>query len=215
MISTYIQASAFVFWDFDGVIKDSVDVKTRAFSSLFLPYGIEVAKQVRAHHEANGGVSRFEKIPLYLEWAGLSVTEDRVNTFCRRFSDLVLQAVIESPWVPGAKEYLMKFHQTQYFVLVSATPEAEIQQIIKRLGIAHYFREVYGAPRHKADSIAAVLSRGDCDKTNALMVGDAETDLLAAKANDIPFLLRRTAINKPLQEAYAGPSFKDFSKWTD
>jgi beta-phosphoglucomutase-like phosphatase (HAD superfamily) len=35
-----------VFFDFDGVILDSVDVKARAFSEMFRDYGPEVEKAV-------------------------------------------------------------------------------------------------------------------------------------------------------------------------
>jgi hypothetical protein len=59
-----------IFWDFDGVIKDSVIVKSKGYEKLFLSFGKEVVERVNQHHEANGGVSRFEKIPLYLSWAG-------------------------------------------------------------------------------------------------------------------------------------------------
>ena len=60
-----------LFWDFDGVIKDSVEVKTQAFFQLFEPFGELVAEKVRKHHEAHGGMSRFDKFPIYLQWAGL------------------------------------------------------------------------------------------------------------------------------------------------
>ena len=39
-----------IFWDFDGVIADSVDVKTRAFEEMFTPYGEAVLKQVIEDH---------------------------------------------------------------------------------------------------------------------------------------------------------------------
>ena len=41
-----------VFWDFDGVIKESVSVKTDAFVDLFRPFGSDVCEQVRKHHLA-------------------------------------------------------------------------------------------------------------------------------------------------------------------
>ena len=52
-----------VFWDFDGVIKESVSVKTDAFEELFKPYGDIVRKKVKNHHIENAGMSRFNKIP--------------------------------------------------------------------------------------------------------------------------------------------------------
>ena len=36
-----------VFWDFDGVIKESVSVKTDAFEELFKPYGDIVCNKVK------------------------------------------------------------------------------------------------------------------------------------------------------------------------
>lgn len=206
-----IEQKQIVFWDFDGVIKDSVDVKTKAFETLFLPYGIGVAARVREHHEANGGVSRFDKIPLYLGWAGLPDSDERVSVFCDQFSGLVLQGVIDSPWVVGVRDYLLQHCGQQYFVLITATPQEEIEFIIDRIGIAHCFREVYGAPKGKSEAIAGVLRRLVIDRDKVLMIGDAETDLLAARANAIPFLLRRTAINQNLQASYDGPQFDNLT----
>ena len=50
-----------IIFDFDGVIAESVNVKTEAFASLYEPYGKDVVNKVEQHHLANGGVSRFEK----------------------------------------------------------------------------------------------------------------------------------------------------------
>ena len=54
-----------IIFDFDGVIADSVQVKTDAFAALYKPYGPDIVKKVVEHHEANGGMSHFEKIRLY------------------------------------------------------------------------------------------------------------------------------------------------------
>ena len=45
MISENIKKAKTIFWDFDGVIKDSVSVKSDAFEELFLPFGSDVAKK--------------------------------------------------------------------------------------------------------------------------------------------------------------------------
>ena len=196
-----------IFWDFDGVIKDSVAVKSVGFEQLFLPYGQAVAERVRLHHEVHGGVSRFEKMPIYLGWAGEPATADNVQHFCGKFSELVRQAVIDAAWVPGVREHLLARHDEQYFVLVTATPQQEIEHILAALGIAHCFREVYGAPTSKTAAIRGVLQHLKCRPEQALMVGDSETDLDAANANQVAFLLRRTALNQSLQERHRGPMF--------
>jgi phosphoglycolate phosphatase-like HAD superfamily hydrolase len=209
--SQMINRAGLVFWDFDGVIKDSVDVKTTAFERLFLSYGVEVARRVRRHHEAHGGVSRFEKIPLYLAWAGEPASAAQVAAFCERFANSLLQAVIDAPWVPGVREYLLRHYAEQHFVLVTATPQEEIEQILAALELAYCFREVHGAPTKKASAIGAVLARQKCAPGQALMIGDAETDRQAAQANAVPFLLRRTHLNLFIQASYKGPMFDDLN----
>jgi phosphoglycolate phosphatase-like HAD superfamily hydrolase len=206
-----LRSATVVFWDFDGVIKDSVEVKSTAFEKLFLPYGAEIALRVRRHHEANGGISRFEKMPLYLSWAGLPVAGRRVQEFCNEFSVLVLQAVVDSPWVPGVREFLLSQHAQQYFVLVTATPQAEILQILDILGIGACFREIHGAPAKKSETIRGVLHRLHCDSDRALMVGDTDTDLVAASDNAVSFMLRRTSLNKALHSSHVGPMFDNLS----
>lgn len=208
-VARLISSRAIVFWDFDGVIKDSVDVKTEAFVRLFSVYGANAAARIKKHHEASGGVSRYEKIPIYLRWVGLPYDKNHVDQFCSRFSDAIFEAVVDSPWVPGVKEYLLEHYECQHFVLVTASPQKEIESIIDKLGIAHYFRQVYGTPAEKKSVIAAVLREQKIEAADALMVGDSETDRSAADANQVLFLLRRTTINQSLQSNYCGPQFED------
>jgi phosphoglycolate phosphatase-like HAD superfamily hydrolase len=203
-----LRSAAVVFWDFDGVIKDSVEVKSVGFERLFASYGAELAARVRRHHEAHGGVSRFEKIPVYLGWVNEPVTPARIRDFSDRFSALVLQAVVDSPWVPGVREYLQAHHERQPFVLVTATPQDEIEQILKVLGIGAFFRAVHGAPLAKSAAIGAALERLRCPAARALMVGDAETDLKAAETNGVPFLLRRTGLNTEWATRFPGQTFE-------
>ena len=193
------------------MIKDSVDVKTEAYENLFLPYGIQIARRVRQHHEAHGGVSRFNKIPLYLEWAGQAATPEQIEECCQQFSQAVVQAVIDSPWVPGVREYLLKYYMEQYFVLVTATPQDEIEKILASLKLSHCFREIFGAPTKKSQAVKAVLERLKCSPDEAVMIGDSESDLLAAQVNSVPFLLRRTPLNEELQATFQGSMFDDLN----
>ena len=68
IMSTLIQNASLIFWDFDGVIKESVSIKTDAYIKIFEPYGKNIQDLVKNHHEINGGVSRFEKIPLQVKY---------------------------------------------------------------------------------------------------------------------------------------------------
>jgi phosphoglycolate phosphatase-like HAD superfamily hydrolase len=201
---------ATLFWDFDGVIKDSVAVKSDAYEHLFAPFGPEVAARVREHHERNGGISRFEKIPLYLGWAGREASEAEASSYCGQFSAAVRQAVIDSPWVPGAREYLHANHAQQSQFLVTGTPQAEIEDILAALGLTPCFREVHGAPTSKSDAIELVLARWKCLRADSLLIGDSDSDYAAASTAGVQFLLRRTALNRQLQRKHLGLQCEDF-----
>ena len=206
-----LKESQIVFWDFDGVIKDSVMVKSAGYEKLFLPFGEDVVKRVNKHHNVHGGISRYEKIPLYLSWAGEPANPIQAQDFCDRFSELVQQAVVDSPWVPGVCEYLSSHYADQCFVLITGTPQKEIEEILHALNITRYFRNVYGAPKAKTIMVKDVLERLSCPFEQALVIGDSGTDLEAAKNNNVAFLLRRTSLNKELQKQFTGPSFENLN----
>ena len=189
-----------IFWDFDGVIKDSVWVKSDAFEKLFLPYGKEFARKVRKHHEDNGGMSRFDKLPLYLKWAGLEPSQTLIKEYAENFSILVKQTVIDSEWVRGVLIYLQKNCKKQQFFLVTATPQEEIEAILNALKITEYFSEVIGSPTPKNEAIKMLLDRYNIESGKAVMIGDSISDYMAATENQVKFVLRKTKLNKLLQQ---------------
>ena len=198
-----------VFWDFDGVIKESVDVKTRAYVRLFEPFGADVARRVRAHHETHGGMSRFVKLPLYLGFAGVDADAARVAALLDEFHRLVQRAVIDSPWVPGAEEWLRRNAHSQLFVLVSATPQDELDEIVAALDLRSCFADVFGAPVDKQQAVRLSLERHAVAASAAVFIGDATADHAAAAAARVPFILRRHSSNAGVFATYRGASVRD------
>ena len=206
----YLESLKTIFWDFDGVIKDSEEVKSDAFAQLFSHFGVSVCDRIRRHHESNGGVSRYEKIPLYLSWVGKEQSSSNIHLYSDKFSEIVKQAVIDSPWVPGAKEFLEKYYDRKIFILVTGTPQQEIEQIINALNIRHCFYRVYGTPSKKADSIKISIDEFNINPKESIMIGDSKSDCESAKTNKVPFMLRRTKLNRELQAQLSCQMFDDF-----
>ena len=175
--------------DFDGVVLQSVDVKTRAFIELYAEHGPEVVAKVLEHHLVHGGVSRFEKFRLYHRaFLGRALKPEEEAALGERFSALVEDAVVAAPWVAGAREYLeMDYRRLPIFV-ASGTPEAELARIVERRGIAHYFAGVHGSPRKKGEIIATCTREGGLAATRVLMVGDSITDYEGAQEAGAAFL---------------------------
>jgi phosphoglycolate phosphatase-like HAD superfamily hydrolase len=179
-----------VFFDFDGVILDSVDVKTKAFAKMFREYGPEVEKRVVEYHLNNGGVSRFDKFRYYYEKIlNKPVNEEIIKTLSEQFLNLVMDGVLTSPFMPGARETLENLKErsiTAY--IISATPENEISLIVDEKGLSKYFKEVHGSPRKKWEICQEIINRKNYNPQNCLFIGDAMSDYEAAQRNGICFL---------------------------
>ena len=210
-LNQLLNEAGIVFLDFDGVIKDSVRVKSLAFKELFSEYERDVVEAIGIHHEENAGLSRFEKIPLYLSWADVPVTNENVKKYCDKFSLLVKQSVIDSAWVPGVLNYLEANYKKKKFLLITTTPKSEIDEILKELQISHFFIEVFGAPTSKLDAIKIALEGLEKHSKNAIMIGDSYSDYEAATNNNILFALRQTEFNLSLQKESMCLMFKDFN----
>ena len=199
----------FIFLDFDGVIKESIETKSLCFKKLFegnSPFLIE--KMIR-HHSENGGLSRFKKIPIYLNWFNLDTSEENIEFFCEKFSALCIEEVVNSPWVKGVLLFLEKTKLSKNLFLVSATPQSEIILILKKLEIDFYFDEIYGYPNKKEEIIRSFL-KVNAKKDKVVLIGDSYVDYLSAKKNNIDFILRKTNFNNKLQKEFNGKCINNF-----
>ena len=179
-----------VFFDFDGVILDSVKVKTDTFAAMFRKYGSEVERAVVEYHLANGGISRFDKFRYYYEKIlEQPITDSEIKTLGDEFSKLALQGVLNSKFVPGALEtleVLKKMNIPCY--IVSGTPDEEIKLIIKKKKLTKYFIEIHGAPKKKSDVALDIIKRFNFLPTKCLFIGDSMTDYDAAYVSRTNFL---------------------------
>jgi len=199
-----------IYWDFDGVIKESLEVKAAAFEKLFIEFGENICSKIITHHFANGGISRYKKIPLYLNWCQIKSDEETINFYCEKFSQIVVNKVIDSKWVAGVQSFLKDNFQEFRFILVTATPRYEIEIILKKIGIEKYFQEIFGSEISKSEAISQCLKNYNINYDKALFIGDSESDLKAAMNNNISFLLRETKYNAIWKNKYNIPNFKNF-----
>jgi len=178
-----------IIYDFDGVICDSVDVKTVAFAALYEGYGSAVQEEVVRYHLLHGGISRFEKIRYYhRNLLNIDISDSEIDMLAARFADLVKDKVINAPYIRGADIFIKNNSDKVVQYICTGTPEYEILEITEQKNIAHFFEGIYGAPKKKTEIIAKILSAGNYDVSNYLYIGDAITDYEAAMTHRMPFL---------------------------
>ncbi|MHA2055408.1 MAG: HAD family hydrolase [Candidatus Hodarchaeales archaeon] len=184
-----------VILDFDGVILESCDIKTRAFRELFKDYPKHVDEIVN-YHLTHGGVSRYKKfIYFYENILKQPVNDEELQRLGNQFSSLVLEEVKSCHFVPGAQEFLKKYSTRIKLFVASGTPEQELRFIVKERRLDSYFKGVYGTPPTKSEIIERILAEESLNRDEVIFVGDSETDYLAATQTRIRFVAREAVSN--------------------
>jgi phosphoglycolate phosphatase-like HAD superfamily hydrolase len=179
-----------VFFDFDGVICDSVNIKTQAFAEIYKEYGNEVKEKVIEYHIEHGGESRYEKFKFWhKEYLKVDLSEKQLNELSEQFSNLVYNKILNADYIDGAIKTLKELQLNSISAyVISATPENEIREIISKKDLGSYFKGVYGSPKTKDLIVKELLKMESFNSSKCLFIGDAISDLKAAEDNHVGFL---------------------------
>jgi phosphoglycolate phosphatase len=181
-----------IIFDFDGVVLESADIKTRAFARLFEKHPDEHVEAIVDLHLSLAGVSRYEKFKLiYKDILELPLDNDELQRLGDEFSRIALEEILTCDFVPGAREFLQRRHRTQGLFVASGTPEGELRHIVRERRLERFFQGVYGTPAVKADIARKILEETDTDPQDAVFIGDATTDLEGARGAGVHFIGRR------------------------
>lgn len=175
-------------FDCDGVILDSVPVKTKAFGRLVEDFGPEARDRFVMYHTVHGGVSRYLKFAWFFrEFLNRDITPEESTEWGKRFEALALDEVRKCALIPGALETLQKWHGILPMYICTGAPQGEVTQILTERGLEKYFTGIYGSPPVKAILLKNIINAASVLPEETLMVGDASTDRDAAQENDSQF----------------------------
>lgn len=168
-----------IFFDFDGVLVESVSIKLAAYQEIFKPFGHSAVEEIIKYHIENGGIDRYRKIEFILKKFSLSLS--LVNSLADQFSNLVKQKVILSPAIPEMIELAVEFYKKIPVFIVSGTPEVELQEIVEKRNWVQYFKEVKGSPSTKPEITFQLLEKYGLNSYKCVFIGDANTDFQTAR----------------------------------
>ncbi len=200
-----------IFFDFDGVIAESVSAKTEAFEEMYLPYGKDIAAKVVDYHKLHGGVSRYEKFKYFhKEFLNEVISQGKVDELAIQFSNIVLDKVINSEEVLGANYFIEKYHTKFHFWVITGTPTKEIEVIAEKRKLTSFFIGLHGSPNNKRYWTENLIEKHKLNRDEIIFLGDATTDMDAANFSKTHFALRENDENKEIFKNYKGLRFKDF-----
>lgn len=189
-----------IIFDVDGVIIESAEIKTNAFRTLFADYPDKLT-EIIAYHQKNAGISRYSKFRYFYEKIlGQELSARKEAELGERFSQIVVQEILNAPFTPGAIEFLSRNKDRYHFFIASGTPEGELRNIIAYRQLSHFFREIHGTPKQKDEIIEDILDRYPFRKKEVVFIGDAESDRTSAEKEGISFIARVSSENHQLQD---------------
>ncbi|MFA0083560.1 HAD family hydrolase [Vibrio breoganii] len=189
----------FIF-DCDGVILDSNELKIEAMKNALLKY-IPSPKTIELcldYFRNNFGKSRFHHVAYFLDEIVFAESESRgrlekliLSDFSKQCRNLYHSAEI----TPGFLEFLQNCQGKRY--IASGSEQNELREVFIKRGLSNSFHGIYGSPVSKVENIKDILQMENTH--NAVVFGDAISDLFAAKINKCHFVAYVPYSNVPVQ----------------
>jgi len=175
--------------DFDGVILDSMELKTQGFVKVYAGEPPSKLAEVLAYQRLHGGVTRRTKFA-YFEKSIFGRTGDNetIERLAATYRGIIYDAVLATSFVPGAEEFLRRAQGKMELHVISGTPQEELREIIERRGLTSYFQKLVGAPTTKRDAFERILRENQFVAADTAAIGDATTEFEAAEDLGIPFI---------------------------
>ena len=178
-----------IFWDFDGVILDSMKIKGDGLIELFQNHNLADVQILKEYHYANGGVSRFDKIKyFYNEILDQEISEEKVLRLANMFASIMEKKLFDrANLIQESLVFIEKNYIKYNFHIVSGSEHNELNNLCKYFEIDKYFISINGSPIKKDILIQNIIKDFGYNKDEVILIGDSMTDYNAAKKNEIRF----------------------------
>ncbi len=179
-----------MIFDFDGVIIDSMHIRTEGFREIFSNYDDEVVNKLIKYHLYNAGLSRFHKIKyFYNELLNKQVSDEEIQIYADKFTNIMrLKLTSKDILIKDTIDFIKRNYNTYNFHIASGSEENELKFLCNKLDIDKYFKSIKGSPIHKNDLVRNIINDNNYSKELTVMIGDSINDYEAATVNGIKFL---------------------------
>lgn len=207
-----IKADTLLFFDCDGVILNSNEIKSSAFFEVaknFAP--LEIAEAFLQYHVSHGGITRYKKFEyLFSQLLRKTNYDLELHEALSSYEKIVFQQLLECDLIDGVEDYLKAVPNTKY--VVSGGKETELHEVFERRNLKKYFAGIHGGPRNKYQIIEDINPLS----ANRIFFGDSKVDYEVATAfkMDFVFISSKTEF-KDWQTYFADKSitkYRDFKE---
>ncbi len=175
-----------IILDCDGVIFDSNYLKIDAFAKTFeeLEFEKKDVETFRNYMKDNFGISRYEFAKYFIkDILGKYFDKILYENILKLYSQKVYELYLTAEFTKNLIKFL-QYYQNKNLYIASGSDQKELRDIFKQKDLQSYFKGVFGSPKKKSNIVKDIVSANK----NTIMIGDAQSDMLAAKENDIDFI---------------------------
>ena len=193
-----------IFWDFDGVLMDSMPVRDRGFELVLESYPYQEVEQLLVYHRQNGGLSRYVKFRYFFEIIrNEAITESEVLTLAEKFSLVMKRELLNRELlISDSISFVKENHQNYKMHVVSGSDQNELRYLCQELQLDQYFVSIHGSPTPKKQLVTHLLKEFEYPSENVAFIGDSINDWEAASSSNIDFFGYNNAQMKDLGAGY-------------
>ena len=184
-----------IFWDFDGVLMDSMPVRNKGFELVLKEFPKEQVAQLMEFHSKNGGLSRYVKFRYFFEnIRNETVTNQEIDIWASKFSEIMKSELVNPRLlILDSINFVKKSYKKFEMHIVSGSDQEELRYLCASMGISQYFKSIHGSPTPKIELVHNLLTENNYDAQETVLIGDSGNDYDAALNNNIDFF----AYNNP------------------
>ena len=179
-----------IFWDFDGVILSSHEIRELGFKVALEKYPQEQIEELLHYHRENGGWSRYVKFTYFFEEIREEAyRQEDIDQLAQTYSNTVKSLLVDrSLLIDESMRFIEAKRENYRMYIASGSDGKELNEVSKGLDIAHYFHSIHGSPEPKTAILKRIINENNHLPSNCLMIGDTRNDYEAAVDNRMPFL---------------------------
>lgn len=202
-----------IFWDFDGVIIDSMKIRDFGFRTIFKEFDKNLVEKFIEYHNFNAGLSRFHKIKyFYNKFLNKEIEEGLINQYADKFSYIMREKLYNKDYlIYDSIDFIKQNYKNLNFHIVSGSEHNELNFLCEKLDLKQYFKSINGSPTPKTTLVSQILKDENYEKQNTILIGDSINDYEAALSNQINFYGYNNENLRNKSKIYI-ENFRDFIK---
>ncbi len=176
-------------FDCDGVILNSNQLKIEAMKNTLEAYFVDeiLIEKCLSYFSNNFGKSRFHHVAYFLEKIFMIEAKEKCEIerlILKGFSERCRTLYISATLTPNFTSFIDQCDGKRF--VASGSEQEELRYVFHQRKLDKLFDGIFGSPVSKDDNIQRIIEQEG--NSNAVMFGDAESDMFAALKNGIDFV---------------------------